>query len=173
MDDWKSTAWQERALQKPVRYWIRDEIEEIIKEEKIDRKKFHEYSKFNYDKIIRKFYYTFCDYQNFTPSVIPLTHNHMHIRKDLHSIGIAGVLQTCNWTEYLHKIRTEIPESAGKCFLILSEGWVYEGCPEEIFQVLNETDGWLDDFIILSNRFDWFIIHDDIAECAILYYKKI
>ena len=31
MDDWKSTAWQERALQKPVRYWIRDEYDKIIR----------------------------------------------------------------------------------------------------------------------------------------------
>ena len=37
---------------KPVKYWIRTEIEEIIKEKSIDRKRFYEYSKTSYQKII-------------------------------------------------------------------------------------------------------------------------
>ena len=28
---------------------------------------------------------------------------------------------------------------------------------------------FFDDFIILSKHFDWFTIHDDIAECTLLY----
>ena len=48
MSDWKSTEWQEKLKNKPLKYWIRDEIEEIIKEENIDRKQFGEYSKFKY-----------------------------------------------------------------------------------------------------------------------------
>ncbi|MBE6875879.1 MAG: hypothetical protein E7496_04025 [Ruminococcus sp.] len=173
MNDWKSAEWQERTWQKPSRYWIRDEIEEIIKEENIDRTKFSEYSKIKYDEVIRKFYYIFCDYRNFTPSVIPLEHYHMHLRENLECECIAGFLRSCNWITYLEEIRNEIPETAGKYFLILSAGWVYEGCPEEITKVLSETDGWLDDFIILSKYFDWFIIHDDIAECAFLYRRFV
>ena len=169
MNDWKSSEWQEKTWQKPSRYWIRDEIEEIIKEENIDRTRFSEYSKFRYDAIIRKFYYTFCDYRNFTPSVIPLEHYRMHLRRNLERESIAGFFRSCNWMTYLEEIRNGIPEKTGKCFLILSAGWVYEGYPEEIRKVLSETDGWLNDFIILSSKFEWFIIHDEIAECAFLY----
>ncbi len=64
MDDWKNTQWQEKAFKKPMRFWIRDEVEEIIKEENIDRKRFYEFSKFRYQDIINKFYYSFCDYKN-------------------------------------------------------------------------------------------------------------
>ena len=34
-NEWKNTEWQKRLKNKPVRYWIRDEIEEIIKEEEV------------------------------------------------------------------------------------------------------------------------------------------
>lgn len=37
MDDWKDPYWQEKAFKKSMRFWIRDEMEEIIKEENIDR----------------------------------------------------------------------------------------------------------------------------------------
>ena len=63
-DDWKSTEWRDKAFRKPFRYWIRDEIEEIIKEENIDRKRFYEASKNNYQSIINKFYYSFIDYED-------------------------------------------------------------------------------------------------------------
>ena len=62
-DEWKSTEWQDKAKNKPVRYWIRDEIEEIIKEENIDRKRFYETSKCKYHSISNKFYYSFFDYE--------------------------------------------------------------------------------------------------------------
>ncbi len=148
---------------------VRDEIEAIIKEKHIDRTSFHEYSKFHYDEIIRKFYYTFCDYQNFIPHIY-LEHRYMHLRENLRKECLAGFLRSCNRVTYLKKIRNGIPDSAGKCFLISSDGWVYEGCPEEICQVLGETEGWLGDFILLSDKFKWFIIHDEIAECAFLYH---
>ena len=44
MDNLQNAEWQNR-LKKPVRYWIRDEIEEIIKEQNINRNRFYEYSK--------------------------------------------------------------------------------------------------------------------------------
>lgn len=57
--------WREKLKNKPVRYWIRDEIEEIMKEEKIDRKRFCEYAKTEYQKVINEFYYSFADYTKF------------------------------------------------------------------------------------------------------------
>ena len=39
----KMENWRELLKYKPVKYWIRTEIEEIIKEKSIDRKRFYEY----------------------------------------------------------------------------------------------------------------------------------
>ncbi len=41
---------------KPVNYWIRAKIEEIIKEKSVDRERFYEYSKTGYQKIIMGMY---------------------------------------------------------------------------------------------------------------------
>ncbi|MFR1478956.1 MAG: hypothetical protein ACLSB9_26275 [Hydrogeniiclostridium mannosilyticum] len=49
--------WRKRLKNKPFNYWIRDEIEAIIKEKSIDRSRFHEYSKLNYYAVIKAFYY--------------------------------------------------------------------------------------------------------------------
>ena len=42
-----------------IKYEIRNEIEKIIKEQKIDRQQFHEVSKFKYEDVIQKLYYSF------------------------------------------------------------------------------------------------------------------
>ena len=55
--------------------------------------------------------------------------------------------------------------------MILSEEWVYEGYADEIFKVLSETDGLLEDFYIASKKFDWFISYFFDGECAVVYYK--
>lgn len=170
MNDWKDPYWQEKAFKKPMRFWIRDEIEEIIKEENIDRSRFYEYSKIKYYDIIKKFYYSFCDYRNFVTETIKLEYLDMHIRKNLEKYGIAGFLQSDGWLDYLNKIRNEIVTDK-KLFLILPEGWVYEGYLNEIITVLSETDGWLQDFYIISNKFDWFVVHDYLADCAQMYRK--
>lgn len=145
MDSWKNTQWQEKAFKKSMRFWIRDEIEEIIKEENIDRKRFYEYSKFRYQNIINKFCYSFCDCRNFIIDKIRLDYHGLHFRKNLENYRIAGFFQSADWVDYLEKIRHEI-DTAGKLFLILPECWVYEGYLNEIITVLSETDGWLRDF---------------------------
>ena len=63
-NEWKNTEWQKRLKNKPVRYWIRDEIEEIIKEEQIDRKRFYEASKYDHLRIVNRFYYSFFAHEN-------------------------------------------------------------------------------------------------------------
>ncbi len=46
--------WREQLRKKPVKYWIRSEIEEIVKEKLADRNTFYEYSKIGYQKIINR-----------------------------------------------------------------------------------------------------------------------
>ena len=152
---------------------IRDDIEKIIKEENIDRKRFQEFSKLKFHEIIKKFYYAFSDYEHFSSAVVTLTHKRLHIRCDIDSNVIAGiyVAGSWNWAEYLKKIKSVLTLNKNqKLFLIMSEGWVYEGYDDEIFKVLNKIDSHFE-FFILSNNFDWFIVHDYIDECAYMYHK--
>lgn len=148
---------------------VRDEIEHIIKEKAIDRSKFCEFPKLKYEEILEKFYFTFCDYKNFTPCEISFERRGLHFRGNLEIYCISGILQSENWSDYLGKIESEITNQ-GKLFLILS-GWVYEGYAKEIISVLCETEEWADCFYIVSPKFDWFIVHDYIDECAVLYRK--
>ena len=48
---------------KPVRYWSRDEIEETVKSLGIDRSRFYEYSKTDYQKVINQFYFAFVEHK--------------------------------------------------------------------------------------------------------------
>lgn len=155
-------------FQKPYS-WVRDEIEHIIKEKDIDISEFYEFPKLKYEEILEKFYFVFCDHQNFTPSVISLERGELHFRSNIDSCCIAGALQSENWSDYLSKIETEIPDR-GKLILILS-GLVYEGYVDSIFSMLREAEEWVDCFYIVSPKFDWFIVHDYIEECAFLYRK--
>ena len=57
--------WLEQHKNIQERYCSRNEIEEIIKKCSIDRSRFYEYSKNDYTKILKKFYYSFVDYKKF------------------------------------------------------------------------------------------------------------
>ncbi len=169
MGDWKNTEWQKKLKNKPVRYWIRDEIEEIIKEKNIDRLRFCECSKFTYYDIIKKFHFTFVDYEK--QSKISLSYCWLHLRKDLKVINTIYE-QNYDWIAFLKKIQSLMPTSKdNKLYMILSEEWVYEGFADEIFNVLAETDSLLEDFYIVSKKFDWFTVYSSDACSAVLYHK--
>ena len=52
-----NTGWM--GKQKKAYKFLRDDIEKIIKEEKIDRSRFQEFSKIKFHEIIKNFYYAF------------------------------------------------------------------------------------------------------------------
>lgn len=166
MSDWKNTEWRESLKNKPLKYWIRDEIEEIIKEEHIDRKRFGEYSKFKYEEVIKRFYYTYMNYEKYPK--IELTNCWLHFRDALRkgdNIYVGG-----DWKHFLYQVEELIEEKEKtKLYMILSQGWVYEGFIKEILDVLGETDGLLEDFYIVSPEFDWMIAYCDDGESAALY----
>lgn len=171
MDEWKNTEWKEKLKNKPIRYWIRDEIEEIIKEEQIDRSRFHEASKLEFESIIRKFYYAFFAYEeNEEYKGFDLSYAWLRLHKRLHKTEITRWYD--DWTEYITFIESLIPEEQkdAEFFLILEEGWVYEGFLTEIGAVLLETDALLKDFYVVSKKFDWMIVHCDDGECMYKVY---
>lgn len=165
----KSNEWHDRVNKYGLRFLIRDDIESIVKECNINRNHFHEYSKNEYDKIIRKFYFTFSDIKNYSVhSDTSFSFDQMHFRQELTQKQIDCFFRTDDWCEYMNSIKNAIPNKDLKLFLILCEGWVYEGKIEEIFSVLDEVT-YIKDFYIVSSKFDWFIAVSDMEDSAFLY----
>lgn len=156
----------DRVYKKSLRFEVRDDIEEIIKAENINRTHFHEFNKYNFKEIIRKFFFTFSDIKNHTASVISLSS--MHYRSDLKSDFIDCFFRTYDWCEYMKTIKNAVPDKQRKLFLILEEGWVYEGKLDEMFIILNEIS-CNTNFYIVSSKFDWFIAVSDMEDSAYIY----
>ena len=135
-----------------------NEIEEIIKNENIDRSRFHEFDKHRYNEIITKFYYTFFDYNKYKK--ISLDYVWLKLRSDIECKCLQSSLWY-DWEEYLSNIKKYFPNENKTYYLILSYGWVYEGYIIEIQKVLLETTGLLEDFYIVSKKFDKVICHCD------------
>ena len=161
----------EVAIGNGFRFLTRADIENIIKELHIDRNRFHEYSKQHYQEIIRKFLFTFSYITNYTAqSTMSLALNSINFRSELKSENIDCYYRTRCWSEYIKTIKESIPENEQKLFLILGEGWVYEGEIEEMFRVLNEVT-YLKDFYIVSPKFTWFIAVSDMEDSATIYNR--
>lgn len=154
---------------KPENYRIRDEIEEIIKEENIDRSKFHEVSKFSYENILRKFYYTFFEYDKNAgyaeQKKIDLAYAWLYFRKDLKKSGTIRV----NYDDSdIDAIKSLVPDYSDEksCFCIVDEGWVYEGEISEILKVFPLEIGIKTDYYIISKKFDWVVVNCEDGECV-------
>ena len=150
-------------------YLVRDEIEKVRREKGIAPERFREFAKTGWKDIITKFCYTFLDMKK--QRVSTLAYSWLNFRVGLaHSEPVR-----CGADEYAYfaRVRELIPEEDRdrKLFLILSEGWVYEGYAEEIFSVLSEIF-YLEDAYIVSNKFKWVICHCDDGECAVFSAVK-
>ena len=150
-------------------YLVRDEIEKVRREKGIPPERFGEFAKSGWKDIITKFCYTFLDMKKQRGS--NLAYSWLNFRVGLaHSEPLR-----CGADEYAYfsQVRELIPQEDrdSKLFLILSEGWVYEGYAEEIFLVLSEIF-YLEDAYIVSNKFRWVICHCDDGECAVFSAVK-
>lgn len=159
--------WRDR-VNKKLRFWVRDDIEEIIKDKDIDRTHFHEFSEKYIEKTIRKFYSTFLDIKNYSALVISLSYNSMHYRTNLKHECIDCFFRTGDWCEYMKTIKDAVPNKEQKLFLILCDGLVYEGEIDEMFTILNES-ACIQEFYIVSSKFDWFIVVSDVEDSAFIY----
>ncbi len=162
MSEQENIAWRERLKHKPFRYWIRDEIEEIIKEEAIDRSRFHESGKTEYAQILREVYYTFVDYKKYRHVTLDNLQLHFHERLQ-HTQPVCCT----DWMAYIRSIADYVPEEEQKqaFYFLVNDSWVYEGYLPEIISILLETDGLLEDFYIVSKKYDWMIVHSDDGDC--------
>ncbi|MBQ8826736.1 MAG: hypothetical protein IJ007_06560 [Oscillospiraceae bacterium] len=165
--------WRKKLKTKPVRYWSRIEIEEIVKEKNIDRKRFYEYSKNKYRQIINRFYYSFVEHKNENHKERPqieLSYLWLHFRKELNKIY--HEYASSDWEASLYKIKERLEyDWKKKIFLILSDGWVYEGYIDEILSVLAETDGIIEDFYIVTPEYDKFAVYCSDGDCILIFEK--
>ncbi len=162
------------------RYPIRDEIEQILKDKHIDRSRFGEFSKSAYKNIFGCFFYAYAKHDINSKYDAEYFRIHSsddseffwkHLKEGLRQEHIASF--GSDWDAYCNEIKAAVPVPANeKVFLILREGWVYEGYPEDIIKVLAETSILLTDLYIVSKKYDWFIGHSDDGECAYIYYRK-
>lgn len=156
-------------MKKSVRYLSRDEIENIVKEKHIDRSRFYEYSKYDYEKVIRRFYYSFCDYEKHPQ--ISLTYAWLKFRKNL--IASSPVSASGGWNNMLKAIKDQMEYDWNKqLYLILNDGWVYKGYIDEIIIVLGEITGNIADFYIVSLQFDSMAAYCDDGDCIVFYKDK-
>ena len=155
-----------KLRKKPVRYRSRIEIEKIIKEHCIDRNRFYECSKNKYQKVINNFYYSFADHAEYPD--IHLNYLWLHFRKNLKKV----FFQYDN-DDLLDNIKQYfIYRKTPKLFLILSDGWVYEGYTDEVITVLSEAYGLIEDFYIITPKFDAFVVYCSDGDCAEIYEKN-
>lgn len=153
---------------KPKRYLIRDEIEETIKEKSISRESFYECPKTKYKEVINGFYYAFVDYDKY-PNV-ELDYCWLHFRDKLTEIDC--IIEHIGWDRMLAKMKELLSCDLGKkVYLILSQGWVYEGYIDSIISVLSEIDGLQEDFYITTPQFDRLAAYCDDGQCVTLYRK--
>lgn len=149
------------------RYRIRNKIENTIKEENIDRSKFHEVSKLSYENILQKFYYTFFEYDKnirySEPKKFDLSYAWMNFRKNLnHSETIR-----LNYDDTdIESMKSLVPDYSDdkKCFGIVSDGWVYEGEISEMLKAFSEIY-FITDFYIISKKFHWVVVNCEDGEC--------
>lgn len=158
--------WRKKLRTKPTRYWSRIEIEEIIKEKNIDRNRFYEYSKNKYQQVINRFYYAFADHED--SRQVDLSYVWLHFRKGLHKIY--SEYACSDWEASLSEIKKRMTCNWNrKLFLIVSDGWVYEGYIHEILSVLAETDGLIQDFYIVTPEFDQFAMYCDDGDSISIF----
>ncbi len=101
---------------------------------------------------------------------VELSYCWLHFRQELKEIDC--VSETIGWEGMPAKIKERLSYDWNrKVYLILSDGWVYEGCIDTITDVLNEVDGLLEDFYIVTPQFDKFAAYTDDGQCLCIYEK--
>lgn len=159
-----------KTEQQKIRYEYRNEIENIIKKYNIDRNSFHEVDKLYYEKVQRKIYYTFCNYQKYPTIQFPYMWT--RLRDNLKRTDLI-ITDWSDWTAYIDKIDQLIPDKNPSIlyYIIMDGDWVYEGTLPEIKKVLYEMPIFMDDFYLSPKDYSWLIIHCEDGACMFRVFK--
>lgn len=166
------------AGKRSLRYDVRDETEQSIKDLNIDRANFREVPKNEWESVVKRFYYTFIDYERFPlKSFDSLGYLWLKFREGLHYTGhIQNGVNTKVWKEFVGKIDVLIPkENRPREYYYINDcGWVYEGRLHEIIQVIGDCTARIEDFYILPKRerFDWVVCYCGDGDSMGIYLRE-
>lgn len=154
----------EQTESQKIRYEMRNEIENIIKEKHIDRTAFHEAGKGQFQKVQKKIYYSFCDYHKYP--TMQYSYMWTRFRRELKQTELIYT-DWSDWDCYIEKIDSLIPAKNPDemYYLLVDGGWVYEGTLSGIKQVLHEYPMSMDDFYITPKDFSWLVVHCEDGGC--------
>ena len=162
-----TAEWKDLLKGKPIRYWSREKIEQIIKDENIDRLLFHEVSKLRYESVRNRFISAYFRYDHRGSVCLPASLS--DVRDDIELVD-SIFNRKISWNEFLARVQSITPcDEHEMLYLILDDGWVYEGRTDVIFKVLAQTDGCVEDFYIISKKFKWTVVYCEDGDCAHLY----
>ena len=142
----------------------RDEVEQVVKQLKIDRVRFFEVSKQSYMQIIKNTEDAFVDKSKRWNEDIHWA-NMGHYRSELNVV--TEIMQ--EWPSWIEKLPRIIPTPNKPVYALFEDVkaytpkyWLYEAYICELMLVLNETCHF--DFYIVSKKFDWLISvnHHDV-----------
>lgn len=131
---------------------VREEIEETVKSENLNRHNFFEVSKNSYQSIIKKIEDVFVDKSK-------------NWEKDIHWSNANGYRPNLSVSyfrqekvPFVDHLKEIIPNSEVFMYFMVEDTYkyyLYEGKIDEIVTVLNETSFY--DFYIVSKKYDWLI----------------
>jgi len=141
--------------------YLRDEIERIVKEHQLDRKRFFEVSKQSYQQIQEKIENTFVNKSERWSTDIHWA-NMGNYNPKLKCVSA----EIQDWSAWITKLPAIIPTPNSPVYVLFemqSKYWLYETFVSELILVLDEIHG-LNDFYIVSKKFEWLISlnHHDV-----------
>lgn len=87
----------------------------------------------------------------------------MHLRKEFKELHREYAF--ADFEKSLYKIKEILSYNWNKkLFLILSDGWVYEGLIDEILSVLAGTDGIIEEFYIVTPEYNKLVVYSDDSD---------
>ena len=143
-------------------------IENSVKNLRINRSCFAEYSKTGYVQIINRFLYTFVDHKylqqeekHHVSAVRPVKFSWIRLRTDLKEICTVSEREL-DFESMVDLLPEKFASGTEKIFFITGEGWVYYGTLNETMKVLKNLS--LDEIYLVTADFQKLAVYSSDSE---------